>query len=113
MFQAFPGKCLLSELKLHCFDLVVRTIRTARKMKFSIKNFFSKCDQIRRKLWTGSHLLKKSLVENFIFDAMSILGIKKKKSLAKCCRIILVFRFGMLKEILLLIDLEGMSTLPR
>ena len=41
---------------------------TAQKMKFSIKGFFSKCDQIRRKLriWL-SYLLKKSLMENFIF----------------------------------------------
>ena len=36
-------------------------------MKFSIKDFFSKCDQIRRKLRISSHLLKKSLIENFIF----------------------------------------------
>ena len=36
-------------------------------MKFSIKGFFSKCDQIRRKLWIWSHLLKKSLMENSIF----------------------------------------------
>ena len=35
-------------------------------MKFSIKNFVSKCDQIHRKLWIRSHLLKKSLMENFI-----------------------------------------------
>ena len=40
---------------------------TAQKMKFSIKDFFSKCDQIRRKLRISSHLLKKSLMENFIF----------------------------------------------
>ena len=39
----------------------------AQKMKFSIKGFFSKCDQIRRKLRIWSHLLKKSLMENFIF----------------------------------------------
>ena len=38
-------------------------------MKFSIKDFFSKCDQIRRKLRIWSHLLKKSLMENFIFCA--------------------------------------------
>ena len=25
--------------------------RTAQKMKFPINDFFSKCDQIRRKLW--------------------------------------------------------------
>ena len=44
-------------------------ISTAQKMKFSIKDFFSKCDQIRRKLRIWSHLLKKSLMEmeSFIF----------------------------------------------
>ena len=42
-------------------------ILTAQKMKFSIKDFFSKCDQIRRKLRIWSHWLKKSLMENFIF----------------------------------------------
>ena len=36
-------------------------------MMFTIKDFFSKCDQIRRKLRICSHLLKKSLMENFIF----------------------------------------------
>ena len=34
---------------------------TAQKMKFSIKDFFSKCDQIRSFLRIRSHLLKKSL----------------------------------------------------
>ena len=38
--------------------------------KFSINDFFSKCDQIRRKLRIWSHLLKKSLMENFIFCAV-------------------------------------------
>ena len=37
------------------------------KMKFSIRDFFSKCDQICRKLRIWLHLLKKSLMENFIF----------------------------------------------
>ena len=40
---------------------------TAQKMKFSIADFFSKCDQIRRKLQIWSHILKKSAMENFIF----------------------------------------------
>ena len=40
---------------------------TAQKVKFSIKDFFSKCDQIRRKLRLWSRLLKKSLMEDFIF----------------------------------------------
>ena len=43
---------------------------TAKKMKFPIKDFFSKCDQIRRNLRIWSHLLKKSLMENFIFCAV-------------------------------------------
>ena len=34
-------------------------------MKFSIKDFFSKCDQIHSFLRIWSHLLKKSLMENF------------------------------------------------
>ena len=37
----------------------------AQKMKFSIKDIFSKCDQILRNLRIWSHLLKKSLMENF------------------------------------------------
>ena len=41
-------------------------------MKFSFKNFFSNCDQIYRKLRIWLHLLKKSLMENFIFcDAIT------------------------------------------
>ena len=43
---------------------------TAQKMKFSIKDFFSKYDQIRRKLQIWSHLLEKSLMENLIFCAV-------------------------------------------
>ena len=43
---------------------------TAQKNWFSIKDFFSKCDQIRRKLRIWSHLLKKSLTENLIFCAV-------------------------------------------
>ena len=39
---------------------------TAQKMKFSIKDFFSKCDQIRRKLRIWSHLLKKSLTQIWV-----------------------------------------------
>ena len=41
-----------------------------KKMKFSIKDFFSKCDQIRRKLRIWYYLLKKSLMENFSFCAI-------------------------------------------
>ena len=47
------------------------TKHTAQKMKFSIKDFFSKCEQIRSFLRICSHLLKKSLMENFIFCAVT------------------------------------------
>ena len=35
-------------------------------MKFSIKDFLIKCDQIRSFLRIWSHLLKKSLMEDFV-----------------------------------------------
>ena len=50
-------------------------ISTAQKMKFSIKDFFSKCDQIRNFLRTWSHLLKKTLIENLLFCALFVLVI--------------------------------------
>ena len=37
------------------------------KMKFFLKDFFSKCDQV---LWICSQLLKKSSMENFLFCAV-------------------------------------------
>ena len=46
---------------------------TAQKMKFSIKDFFSKCDQIRSFLQIWSRLLKKSIMENFIFCEMKVI----------------------------------------
>ena len=55
----------------HCFALQMigtSAMNTAQKMKNPIKDLFSKCDQSF--LWTWSHLLKKSLMENFIFSAM-------------------------------------------
>ena len=40
---------------------------TAQKMKFSIKDLVSKCDQIRNFLRIWSHLLKKPLMETSFF----------------------------------------------
>ena len=50
----------------------ISAIDTAQKMKFSIKDFFSKCDQFRIFLRIWSHLLKKSLMENVIICAMRV-----------------------------------------
>ena len=41
-------------------------------MKYSINDFFRKCDQIRMKLRMWSYLPKKSLMENFIFCAVKM-----------------------------------------
>ena len=48
-------------------DILVLTLHYTQKMKFSIKDYFSKCDQIRIFLRIWSRLLKKSLTESFIF----------------------------------------------
>ena len=55
-------KKYLSEQVKKCF--------TTQKIKFSIKDFFSKYDQTRRKLRIWSHLLKESLMENLTFCAV-------------------------------------------
>ena len=61
------------------YDLV---IITAQKMKFFIQDFFSKCDQIRTFVGIWSHLLRKSLMKNFIFCAVytAYLYLVKQKS---------------------------------
>ena len=51
---------------------------TAQKMKFSIKDFFRKCNQIRSFQQIWSHLLKKSLMENFIFCAVGWFSSEEK-----------------------------------
>ena len=58
---------------LDVFLLLLTVKYTAQKMKFSIKSFFVKCYQIRSFLQIWSHLLKKSLMENFIFCAVIII----------------------------------------
>ena len=62
---AFLQVCLLCKFTIQKF-----LFNTAQKMKFSIKHFFSKSDQIRSFLQIWSHLLKKSLMENFLLCAV-------------------------------------------
>ena len=55
--------------------------------KFSIKDFFSKCDQIRSKLEDApgsllriwSHLLKKPIMENFVFYTVTVAAFQYLK----------------------------------
>ena len=56
----------------NCLASLTKLSLNALKMKFSIKDFFSKCDEIRRTLRIWSHLRKKSLMKSFIFCAVSV-----------------------------------------
>ena len=59
---------------------------TARKMKFSINSFFSKCDQFRRKFQIWSHLLKKLLMVKFyIFLNIEIINAEVLSTQVKNC----------------------------
>ena len=49
------------------FSILFGEYSLHKKMKFSIKDFFSRCDKIRSLLQIWSNLLKKSLMENLIF----------------------------------------------
>ena len=53
---------------------LIQCLITAQTMKFLIKDFFNKCDQIRRKLQFWSHLQKKFFTENFIFYAVHLIS---------------------------------------
>ena len=59
-------RCLDVQMQL-CRDFNSSFVSQPKKLSFPLRIFFSKCDQIRRKLWIWSHMLKKSLMENFIF----------------------------------------------
>ena len=61
----------MSKAVLNWKDLASFILLTAQKMKFSIKDIFSKFDQIHKNLRIWSHLLKKFLMENFIFCDMA------------------------------------------
>ena len=63
---------LLTPIPIYC---TIFRRDTAQKMKFSIKDFLSKWEQIRSFLWIWSHLLKKSLKENFIFHFFGFLRV--------------------------------------
>ena len=55
-------------LLLETISKLMASYITEQNMKFVIKHFFSKCDQVRSFMW--SYLLNKSLMENLIFGAV-------------------------------------------
>ena len=82
----FPSYFLLLEKNIFRFKNFFRYIiffsesflssTTAQKVKFSMKDFFRKLNQIRSFLRIWSHLLEISLMENFIFCTVYIERIK-------------------------------------
>ena len=66
------------EIYLRKMDLILFTT-TAQKIKFSIMDFFTNCYQIRR-----SYLLKKSLVQKFIFCAVNDVNSSNSSNFDNC-----------------------------
>ena len=71
MFNRYPAKLMVVSNTSQNFTNLSDYI-TTQKMKFFIKDFFSKCDQIHCVLWIWSYLLKKFLMEIFIDCAVYI-----------------------------------------
>ena len=67
-FDFNKTSCFL--LALFFVLLINNKTHHCKKMKFSIKNFFSKCDRIRRKMQISSQLLKKLETLLFFFFAV-------------------------------------------
>ena len=59
---------IINLFTLSKFSTIISAFITAQKIKFSIKDFLGKCDQIGKKLQIWPHLRKQSLTENFIFS---------------------------------------------
>ena len=76
----------MEEVRLSLVQLFWKTLKwhTAQKIKFSIKDFFSKCDKIRSFLHIWVHLLKKSLMENFTFLCSDKFEVTSNLFLIRC-----------------------------
>ena len=70
------GHFLRSELLGYVFFVSQKNHCT--KMKYSIKDFISKCDQIPRKLQIWSHLQKQSFMKTLLFCAVNFSIISKE-----------------------------------
>ena len=74
MFLKYNYDARYFQLKLRVWETSEHSLlelHTAQKMKFSTKDFFSKCDQIHIFLRIWSHLLKKSLIQKWFFCAVA------------------------------------------
>lgn len=114
--QFFKSKHLhfnLTSKNRYCFNFKIqangRTGVTAQNIKFFIRNFFRKCDQIFRFLRMWSHLQKKSLRENVNFCAVniSLKAFKKWPNFQQNSKLLQILLPGRAIEIHLLFKSEG------
>ena len=80
--QNFPKDYCTSIFEIFVHRLLIISydfLYTAQKNKFSIKDLFSKCDQIRSFLRIWSHLLKKSLMGNRSVVCLAILYLESRE----------------------------------
>ena len=63
---------ILCHIRICNGGCISEQMKNCTKMEFFIKGFFSKYDQICRNLRIWSPLLKKSLMENYIFCAVEV-----------------------------------------
>ena len=78
-------KLSFSQSKIYFFRATA-----AQKMKFFIKDLFSKCNQIHREKWMWPHLLEKYLMENFVF--VQCIGC--------CCAFVYLYMLSFLQSLL-------------
>ena len=107
VFQRYYNKVLslkfctcqfILQSKLLHFDLESFVRDTAQKMKFSITDFCSKYGQIRSFLRIWSHLLKKSVMENFIFCVVRVLLVKYIELRLKTWTMLSFYEFWLFKK---------------
>ena len=76
-------------------------------MKFPIKDLFSKCEEINSKLRTSSHLLTKSLMQNFIFCAVTATVLLSNKQFVTSINVRQLYRFRGKKKWILYVCVSG------
>ena len=79
--KQFQVRVMVVFTLLETFKTSIMKLSLHKRWSLTVKDFFSKYDQICRKLRIWSHLLKKSLMENFIF---CVVLCEKKHLMVNC-----------------------------
>ena len=90
----------MRRLTFNAFCTILGVAYTAQKTKFSIKDFFSKCDQICRKMRIWSHLLEKSVIENLFLRSDSSMLRRTPTEKLKNRRLMFRFCFSTFRSLI-------------